>query len=75
MCNVQMGRESMGGNMSRVEKRREGICPDGKTTGGNMSGVSKMTGVNLSVSHVEIYSRQSHKSIFCFKNLTITSCI
>jgi len=32
----------------RVGKRLEGICPGGKTTGGNMSGVSKMTGGNMS---------------------------
>ena len=30
MCNVQTGGESMEGNMSEVEKRREGICPGGK---------------------------------------------
>jgi len=29
----------MGGNMSRVEKRRKGICPGGKTTGGYVRGV------------------------------------
>ena len=48
MCNVQTGGDTMGGNMSRVEKRMEGQCLGwkndgreyvlcGKTTGGNMS--------------------------------------
>jgi len=45
MCNVQTERESMGGNMSGVEKLREGIClGEKKATRGNMFGVSKMTG-------------------------------
>ena len=48
MCNVQTGAESMGGNMSGWKNDGRENVWGGKTTEGNMSGVSKITGGDMS---------------------------